>query len=371
MLEFLVNYPVVFSILISMLVALLFAKYLFADKFKNKPFIMFSSLTVLSFVYFFCVVFFDLVKANESIELSKYQLLNHLLLLILNDIYILNILLLILAILAIVYCVFNFIKNKNLAILKKMMLSLIVFGVLFYLTYPSILIKKYDILHENCNVIEKAYKYSLLPIFKTKCALELEFCTYKEISEKYDYKTFSSFEAQKLISENLMWAYVLQKDLYVYRYGNLSMRALEWGKFDEALKYYNLAKSNGETVGALLVRIYIAKGEYQSALDELNSLIQKDNPFLFGLQRDDLYLMSVIYTGLNEFEKAHQKINEWYKYTKNNKRYHAYKFFIYKKSGENSLAQKYYDKLQKIDKYGLYKGMTIDELFLYLDRVYW
>ena len=237
------------------------------------------------------------------------------------------------------YCVFNYVKNKNSLILKKMVIPLILLGILLYLAYPFCLIYKSTKDTDNARrLLEKAYKLSVIPILKGTASAMLEIVTFSEIDKKYNYKTFSSPEAQKLISENIMWTDITITLYKEARYSGLSIQMLDWGRLDDALKYYNLAKENGENVGTILVQIYIAKGEYQNAFEELNKIINKGE-ISFGTLRRDLYLMAAIYTGLSEFEKAHQKLDEWYEQTQNTAKYYASKFFVYKKSGDEVLAQ--------------------------------
>ena len=256
---------------------------------------------------------------------------------------------------------------------KKLLIFFTVLGILFYLAYPSFLfIKSTKDLANEYDLLEKVYKLSVIPMQKRAAAGLLQTVTFVEINKKYNYKTFSSKEAQKLISENIKWTdicieYFKDDDM---RYSSFANVLLEWARFDDALRYYNLAKEKDEKVGDLLVRIYIAKGEYQNAFKELNRVII-NREISYKKTRDDLYLMAIIYTGLNEFEKAHQKIDEWYKYTNKTERYYAYKFFIYKKSGKEALAQEYYDKIQQIEKPSMYGDKTPEDLIFYLDRVYW
>ena len=348
-------------------------KILLGKKFSNRIFYpLLVILLVLSAITIGIIFYIVQPSYNPEVTVTLIQKINT----VLSGIFtiyfpLFNILLLvfypIIFVLSIVLCK----KYQEKTILKKLGFSTIFLGIIFLFSTPTIicpdLMQNYEKKTQSLEILEKeitksklAARYAILPPMRAHYIdlTALNISLY--ISEKYDYEKLPKYSAPEVTQ--LMQKYIAYKEksaelLCYNEYIILSAFCTKIGYLDEALKYAKLAEEKGVYTKSLEASIYIAKGEYEKALN----LVDKNSRF-WGDKRK----LAAIYIGLKEFENAKAILNE-----PEGKFDHFWKpktqiYYHYQK-GDKKIAKKLFEEYKKTS--NKFNSYTLEEFIQYNDRI--
>lgn len=239
--------------------------------------------------------------------------------------------------------------TKDKSVIKKLFISLLLLMPFVYTAYPFFVLRFQNI--NKTPYSKETYKYieekTNLSSIKACCAFHINYYIWNELHSKfYDRKyarfDLSSNEAKSLVSEFVKYK-TIENNTVVCGYGDIvSLTALK--QFDTALAFIEKQEKRTGKKSPYRINIYIAKKDYQTALDWINGL----EPYAGA----DLHYAK-IYTGLKEFDKAYEYLEKYKRETDNSKSrfnviqsiYSNNKIYLDYKAGNVELAQEEYEKL--------------------------
>lgn len=220
-----------------------------------------------------------------------------------------------------------FIKTKDKTVLKKFIVSSLLLAPFIYVSYPCHKFGLFglSVVPDDTNKIIEKYKYienkTVLPPVRAVMAREVANFTrlndsfiYSRMGEEY----FKSDEFKKTADDFAKYTIIMgnymgysEQDLYNLVY---------YEKFDELMKIIDKLEKRTNKVQPMRIDVYIAKKDYQKAFEIAENTAYQDD-------RTKYFYYTIIYTGLNQFDKANEALNNyknssakngdgWYKKTK-------------------------------------------------------
>lgn len=348
-------------------------KILLGEKFSNRMFYpLLVILLVLSAITIGIVFYMVQPSYNPAVTVTLTQKINT----VLSGIFtiyfpLFNILLLFIYPILFILSIILWKKSQEKSIFKRLGFSTIFLGIIFLFSIPTIIcpdfMQNYEKKTQSLEILEKeitksklAAKYAILPPLHAHyidlAALNISLY----ISEKYDYEKLPNYSAPEVAQ--LMQDYMEYKEksaelLCYNEYIILSAFCTKIGYLDEALKYAKLAEEKGVYTKSLEASIYIAKGEYEKALN----LVDKNSRF-WGDKRK----LAAIYIGLKEFENVKAILNEpegkfdhfWKPKTK---------IYYHYKKGNKKIAKRLFEEYKKTS--NKFNSYSLEEFIQYNDRI--
>lgn len=272
-----------------------------------------------------------------------------------------------------IFCVVKYIQTKDFALLKRFGVTSLFVGILLVFALPTFCLSGYKVvapdyesyINMSKNEIEKgklATKLCILPAMKAfyakDTATNISLYLHKQYSEPLNIPNYSSKEAQDLIDEYIKYQEYCAKTTSYIEYVLLSLNCLSYERFDQALYYAQIAKNYEYNAQSLISAIYIAKGEYQKALEYIDP-----NNNHFSIKKK----LVAIYIGLGEFDKAEDIINK----TEDKKTYIQWKpqakIYLNYKKGNKKIAQNLFEEYKKTS--NKFKSYSLEEFIQYNDRI--
>ena len=272
-----------------------------------------------------------------------------------------------------VYCIIKYIQIKDINLLKRLGASSLIIISLIILALPTLYFPIYsayqydpyypwDISKKEIEKMKLATKLSVIPAMKAfysdTTALLIDRYLFNEYQEKLIIPDFSSQEAQSLIDEYIKYQEYSAKTKNYSEYALIAVKCLNYERHDQALTYTQIAQNYGFDAKYLTSAIYIAKGEYQKALEYINP---EDN--FFATKRK----LVAIYIGLEKFDKAEDIINE----IKEDKIAANFileaKIYLNYKKGNTKLAKELFENYKQ--KHRKFQKYSFEEFIKYLDRI--
>ena len=338
------------SIPVFLILPLIMAKIFFPKKIKNIIFLPILALLILYYliiIYFRTYFYFPPITIQNILECIASSYCNELSI-------ILSIEILIFAIITIIKIILS-IKSQEKKDIKKFSVILVILATIFYLGLPFVIfnyIFHYHYKMEDIGFLKKlhkiSYKIAVIPYVKgvsaDAIALDSEWELYDKYKNNKKIPDYSSPEAKKLIDDYLKYTLISAKLTGKNNYLRIALFYYEIAEYDKAIEYIN--KSNGQDTSGFLSAIYIAKGDYDKALDYA---MQVDK------SRYRLRLLVKIYTGQKQYEKALKELKQE---RKNSYFYNIANAYIYYNMGEKDLALQYKEKEKEFKDYSLEEFIT-------------
>jgi len=268
--------------------------------------------------------------------------------------------------------IFTFLKSKSMEICKKFALSTFFLLILLVFSIPTMIYdeitifpvknEKYQTNYElNIEKNTKALTLSFLPVMKVTyykfLSMNYQNHIFERFAKEVKIPNYSSEEAKKLIDEYIAYAekYAQMSDYNGYLV--LAASCLNYERFDEALKYAELAKKYGAEANRITAAIYIAIGEYKKALEFLD----KDTKAWADKKK-----FAVCYISLGNYDKVADLIEEEEQKTDYLWKPQV-KIYLSYKMGNKSLAKELYNEYK--EQHDKFTNYTFEEFIKYIDRI--
>ena len=249
-----------------------------------------------------------------------------------------------------------YVKTRNKTVLKKWGISIILLALIFYAELP-VFIMPHNIyqrnIKDNIQNNKLAAKVAVIPGLKAYYARNTALCIQEEIINKFKtgkFPDFSSKEAQDMINEYIKYSKIEADLTMPSNYPLIAIACLEYGDFDNALKYADIAKKKGLHVEGILADIYIHTKDYEKAFEHAQKA------------KNSSYYLVKIYTAQNRFDKALEELE------KENSKLPVifsdkFKAFICYKTGKKDLALEYKARIPKFNDYSLEEFIRYMEIY--------
>lgn len=252
-------------------------------------------------------------------------------------------------------CIIFLIRTKDKYIIKKFFISLLIFYPFVFINYPFFVYEsKHKISYES---FKNACKYvadkSVLPPVKAIYSHIVA----NNISSEYTSKKseINDKDAKNMIEDFIKYETV-SSELAGYSYPSVVFLTSA-KKFDVALTFLEKIEARTKQTDHYRVTIYIAAKEYQKALDCTNKVNYKKDSVK--------YLDYVkIYTGLNQFDKAFQALEQFKQAVTNEPFeavYSSLRIYINYKAGNYELAQQEFLEFKQKYRYRDKDKYTFDD----------
>ena len=301
--------------------------------------------------------FYQLVNFYLSFPLEKYFSLYPILLMIVYPIFV-------------AISLFIYFKDKQVSVFKRFSVATIVLALLLIFSIPTFIVQKKNAVfylgEEQLNIysqyvenVKKADKYILLPPMRAYYYDQASLQSSIILSNKYEagkkLPDYTSDEAQKLINDYLFYKEEYAKLADNSQYNIIALFCAKVRRYDDALKYQQIAEKLGFKNDLARASIHILRGEYDKALP----LVSEKSKF-WG----DKKKLALIYIGLKDFDKAEKILNDEEKSTDKYWKPRTKVYLDYKKGNLNKAKKRFnYIKENNDD----FKDFTFDEYIKYIE----
>lgn len=363
--SFILNLP---ALSIPFLICL---KIILGDKMNKKLFysllIVMIAITMLFFVIHIeldsdisrseVLPFYQLVNFYLSYPLENYFSLYPILLMIVYPIFV-------------IISLFIYFKDKQISVFKRLGVTTLVLALLLIFSIPTFMVPKHstmflsdeerlNVYSEYINNVKKADKYILLPPMRAYYYDQASLQSSIILSNKYEVgkklPDYTSDEAQNLINDYLFYKEEYAKLADNSQYNIIALFCAKVRRYDDALKYQQLAEKLGFKNDLARASIHILRGEYDKALP----LVSEKSKF-WG----DKKKLAFIYIGLKDFDKAEKILNEEETTTDKYWKPRTKVYFDYKKGNINQ-AKKRFKHIQENNED--FKDFTFEEYIKYIE----
>lgn len=334
-----------FSSIIPILIVVI-AKIFFCKKFTNKAFSISLFILFAAFIYFshiminrdlygFSSSFYKLTLLEKIYENISDLVVNNCIIIIKSSIVILPVIF----ISSLIY----FIKTKDKSVFKKLFISIMIFAPFIYLSYPCHkLIKK----PSDINAVFENDKYIanntvLLPVKAVMARESAYFIAQQSLYTSHNSGYYRSTEFKQLADEFVKYK-KMEGEIVGYSERDLEI-FLYFEKFDELLNVLDKIEKRTNKINPYRVDVYIAKKDYQTALETINNINYLDNTGKY------IYYTK-IYAGLKQFDRAYEYLEKYKNSLDKNSGLGMYKktkiYLDYKSGSIETAKSQYYNWVQ-------------------------
>ncbi len=295
-----------FSSIIPILIVII-AKIFFCKKFTNKAFSISLFVLFVVFIYFsYIIINRDLYGFSSSFyKLTLLEIIykNISDLLVNNCIIIIKSSIIILPVIFISSLIY-FIKTKDKYVFKKLFISILILTPFIYLSYPCHkLIKK----PSDINAVFEDAKYIanntvLLPVKAVMARESAYFIAKHSLYSFHNLDYYKSTEFKQQADEYVKYKN-MEGEIVGYSERDLDI-FLYFEKYDELINVLEKIEKRTKKNNPLRVSVYIAKKDYQTALETIDNVDYIDNT------RKYMYYTK-IYAGLKQFGKAYEYLEKY------------------------------------------------------------